>query len=242
MSLAEIIPGVSGAIHLPLHRRPQGSGVRRFTDRLNAEDRGVLLGGRRAESFEPGQTVWRGEETGEVVLLESGVAAAMAPLADDQEAGSAVHLPGTVPGLAEAIAGRVLPERGVALTPVTAVRLSATAVRRLWRDSAAFRDAAVAQMAAEAACARRWCACQSRHGVDERVAGLLLRLQRAAGTDSVKTTQEVAAAALGVQRTTVSQSASKLQNIGAVRWRRGAVDVLDAAKLERAACDCAVEA
>lgn len=212
-----------------------------FTDRLAADDRSALLSGRRVEAFEPGETIWRGGETGNVLVLTAGVTAAMAPLADGLEAGSALHLPGSTPGLAEALAGQVRAERGVALTVVRGVRLSSTAVRRLWRDSASFREASVAQVAAEAACARRWCACQSRHGVDERVAGLLIRLHLSVGSDSVKTTQEVAAAALGVQRTTVSQSASKLQNIGAVRWRRGAVDVLDAAKLERAACDCATE-
>lgn len=66
----------------------------------------------------------------------------------------------------------------------------------------------------------------------------MVRLHRASGATSLRTTQEVMAAALGVQRTTVSQSAAKLQADGSIRWRRGAVEVLDAGSLARRACDC----
>lgn len=208
-----------------------------FLGRLSAEDLAGLTLGRRAESFNPGDVAWRpGEST--VVLLERGAVAPMTSMSDGAETGAGFCVAGDAPGLVEALAGADTHDRGAALLPGTAVRVSASTVRRLWRDSASFREAAAIQSALEAACARRWCACQSRHSVDVRVAAFLVRLHRAAGGSVLRTTQDAVSTTLGVQRTTVSQSASKLQADGAIRWRRGAVDVLDAAVLERRACDC----
>ena len=225
--------GVTQAQSLP------NEGCIGFAARLAAEDRAVLIAGRRVETFEVGATVWHpGSDS--VTLLTGGTAATMAALPDGLEAGSAIHAAGDVPGLGEALVGHSSIERGVALTPATAIRLSATTVKRLWRDSGGFRDAAVAQMTAEAASARRWCACQSRHGVDERVAGLLSRLAQHVEGNTIKTTQEAAAQVLGIQRTTVSQSASKLQHVGVLQWRRGSVDILDASRLNRFACGCGI--
>jgi DNA-binding transcriptional regulator YhcF (GntR family) len=51
-------------------------------------------------------------------------------------------------------------------------------------------------------------------------------------------THEFLAAMLGVQRPTVTVVARTLQGAGLIRYRRGAVVVLDRAGLEEAACEC----
>ena len=43
---------------------------------------------------------------------------------------------------------------------------------------------------------------------------------------------------LGVRRTTVTLLASKLQGVGAIRWGRSRVEILDRARLESLACSC----
>ncbi len=43
---------------------------------------------------------------------------------------------------------------------------------------------------------------------------------------------------LGLQRTTVTLIASRLQAIDAIRCRRGKISVLDRKALERGACEC----
>lgn len=216
------------------HARVQHAGL---LARLTPDDRAALTAGRRLESFAPGETVWRPGD-GLVLFLERGSVAPMTSVSGDMEAGSAFCTPGDAPGVGEALACGAAGERGAALLPGSVLRVSAERVRRVWRDSAAFREAAAVQTAMEAACARRWCACQTRHPVNARVAALLVRLHRAAGAPILRTTQEVMAAVLGVQRTTVSQSAAKLQSDGSIRWRRGAVEVLDTEALARRACDC----
>jgi Mn-dependent DtxR family transcriptional regulator len=54
----------------------------------------------------------------------------------------------------------------------------------------------------------------------------------------VALTQEFLADMLGVQRTTVTAVARSLQDKGAIRYRRGVVDIMDRGVLEQLACEC----
>jgi hypothetical protein len=66
----------------------------------------------------------------------------------------------------------------------------------------------------------------------------VLELHDRSDTEVVPLTQSFLARMVGVQRTTVTLVASKLQSAGIIRCRRGKVRVLDPAKLEKAACPC----
>ena len=58
------------------------------------------------------------------------------------------------------------------------------------------------------------------------------------GTDTFPLTQEFLAHMVGVQRTTVSEQAARLQRIGAINYVRGVITVTDEAVLDAAACEC----
>jgi Mn-dependent DtxR family transcriptional regulator len=51
-------------------------------------------------------------------------------------------------------------------------------------------------------------------------------------------TQELIANMLGVRRESVTESASKLQAAGLIRYTRGRITVLDRQGLEERACEC----
>jgi len=82
--------------------------------------------------------------------------------------------------------------------------------------------------------------CGGLHPVEKRLARWLLEVADRLETDSIPipATQEEVAQRLGVRRTTVTLLASRLQNIGAIRWGRSRVEILDRALLENAACTC----
>ncbi|WP_369061886.1 Crp/Fnr family transcriptional regulator [Caulobacter sp. 73W] len=83
-------------------------------------------------------------------------------------------------------------------------------------------------------------ACQGRHSITQRLARRLLDISRlGGGLDTIPMTQDEAALALGVQRTSVTHAAVKLQEVGAVRVVRARTIITDRAALERLACSCA---
>ena len=99
----------------------------------------------------------------------------------------------------------------------------------------AWREALLLQM-------RQNIVCGGLHAVEQRLSRWLLEAADRLETDvlPILATQEHVAQRLGVRRTTVTLLASKLQDVGAIRWGRSRVEILDRARLEAMACSCYV--
>lgn len=82
--------------------------------------------------------------------------------------------------------------------------------------------------------------CGGLHPVEQRLARWLLEVADRLESDVIPilATQEHVAQRLGVRRTTVTLLASKLQDVGAIRWGRSRVEILDRQRLESMACSC----
>jgi CRP-like cAMP-binding protein len=81
-------------------------------------------------------------------------------------------------------------------------------------------------------------ACSSLHSVEQRIARWLLAALDRSGGAPIRLTQEEMAEALGVQRTSVTAAAMRLQSEGAISYRRGRLTVLDRPRLAACACPC----
>jgi CRP-like cAMP-binding protein len=94
-----------------------------------------------------------------------------------------------------------------------------------------YTQALITQMSQTAVCNRH-------HALDQQLCRwLLLSLDRLEGPDLVMT-QELIANMLGVRREGVTESASKLQSAGLIRYARGRITVLDRLGLEKRSCEC----
>jgi CRP-like cAMP-binding protein len=81
-------------------------------------------------------------------------------------------------------------------------------------------------------------ACNAAHSVEQRCARCLLMCGDHTEDDTFELTQEYLSEMLGVRRSTVTIVASALQQAGLIRYRRGAITVLDRRGLETVACEC----
>ena len=94
-----------------------------------------------------------------------------------------------------------------------------------------YTQALITQMAQTAVCNRH-------HSLDQQLCRwLLLSLDRLSGTELVMT-QELIANMLGVRREGVTESATKLQKAGLIKYSRGRITVLDRPALEARSCEC----
>jgi CRP-like cAMP-binding protein len=94
-----------------------------------------------------------------------------------------------------------------------------------------YTQSLITQMAQTAVCNRH-------HSVDQQLCRwLLLSLDRLP-SNRLRMTQELIANMLGVRREGVTAAAGKLQEVGAIRYRRGDITVLDRPKLETMSCEC----
>jgi hypothetical protein len=80
--------------------------------------------------------------------------------------------------------------------------------------------------------------CNRHHSIHQQLCRwLLLSLDRLDGNELVMT-QELIANMLGVRREGVTEAAGRLQDLGAIDYRRGHIEVLDRQLLESMCCEC----
>jgi CRP-like cAMP-binding protein len=94
-----------------------------------------------------------------------------------------------------------------------------------------YTQALLTQMAQTAVCNRH-------HQLEQQLCRWLLLSLDALDGDTVNMTQELIANMLGVRRGGVTEAALKLQQAGLIRYKRGAIEVLDRRGLERQSCEC----
>jgi CRP-like cAMP-binding protein len=141
-------------------------------------------------------------------------------------------------GIAVFMGGGTTPSRAVVQSAGHAYRLGAQQLEEEFHRNGEtqrlllrYTQALITQMAQTAVCNRH-------HSVDQQLCRwLLLSLDRLSSNRLIMT-QELIANMLGVRREGVTDAAGKLQKLGAIRYTRGQIDVLDRPKLEQLCCEC----
>jgi len=141
-------------------------------------------------------------------------------------------------GLPILLGGETTPISAVVQLPGEALRIGAPAFRQQIERSAPlvrrlhlFTQWLFDQVAQSTACTRH-------HSISQRCARWLLLMHDRAESDEYVLTQDLLAQMLGVRRASVTAAVAKLQKEGAIRYRRGAVAIVDRRALERASCEC----
>ena len=218
------------------HRAGTGN---RLLAALPAADLDLLTPYFQKVSFEPDAVLVRsGDELDPVYFPHSGAIAFMLDMPDGQTV--ATTLMGQEGALASfSVLGPSLSSvTAVARIAGTASLISAAKFRAAFAQSAAIRTVVQVHARAVLLQLQHVAACNALHRVDGRMARWLLQLHDRVPDDRLPVTQEALAQLLGVRRTTVTLTMSKLREAGAVPSdRRGFVEI-DRARLEKVACDC----
>jgi CRP-like cAMP-binding protein len=195
----------------------------------------ALLSPLQAAELRSGECLFRaGDSVERVIFPESGAASLLAGI------GTEIAMVGRE-GL---IGSPVFAGNGCASTDVT-VQVSGTGytVPRTRFLHALAQSERLSECATQVdaflfAQAQQSAACNAAHSAQARICRWVLELWDRCDSEVVPLTQGFMASMVGVQRTTVTLVASKLQSEGVIRCRRGTIRVLDAARLEDAACEC----
>jgi CRP-like cAMP-binding protein len=179
-----------------------------------------------------------GEEFDEVYFPHSGMLSLLVVMSD----GKAIEV-ATVgrEGAVGAMAGLGLYKSSVRVTvqlPMAVTKIAASQFRKAVEGSHAVRDLCIRYNEVLLVQARVTAACNALHPVDARFCRWLLQSADRAESDTVPLTQEFLAEMLGVRRTSVTEVASNIQNLGTIAYSRGVIHIVDRAALERQACEC----
>lgn len=217
---------------------PTGVG-NRLLAALPPADLGLLTPHFQKIFFEPDAVLVRsGDELDQVYFPHSGAIVFMVEMPDGETVAT------TLMGWEGALASLSVlgPSRSsvtaVARVAGTASRISAAKFRLAYARSAAIRHVVQVHARTLLLQLQHVAACNALHRVDGRMARWLLQLHDRVPHDVLPLTQEALAQLLGVRRTTVTLTMSKLRAGGAIRSeRRGLIEV-DRTQLDSMACEC----
>lgn len=130
------------------------------------------------------------------------------------------------------------PQMAFCQVPGQAARVSAGELRKLLTDGGSIHrllnrcvQALMAQIAQNVVC-------NATHSVEQRAARWLLTTHDRVEANEFELTQEFLAQMLGVRRPTVSETASRFQEHGFIRYARGHLNIINRAGLEAITCAC----
>src|ERR1700744_327537 len=206
---------------------------------LSAEDQALIAPHLVQIDLERGRLLYDpGDRIDIVYFPHDGVISLMTLMENGAAIESTTIGPEGALGLMAAVAPRQSLSRAIVQTPARAVRISAAQLHDAWEKSARIRDLVDRHTEALYGHAIQSVACNALHSVEARFCRWLLTCHDRISNDTVALTQEFLADMLGVQRPPVTAVARSLQGKGAIRYRRGVVDIIDRAVLEQSACEC----
>jgi CRP-like cAMP-binding protein len=173
-----------------------------------------------------------------VYFVEKGLVSMVAVFEDHTMAEMATVGREGLVGIGSVLGGEQALGRYVVPMPGLALAIEASQFRTALRETPELRAACEAYAQAFLREALQTAACNSVHMVEERCARWLLMSHDRSDGDTLALTQEYLAGMLGVCRSTVTLVAGALQRAGLIRYRRGAIRVLDRPGLEVASCEC----
>jgi CRP-like cAMP-binding protein len=160
-------------------------------------------------------------------VLENGGTAEVAIVGDDG-----------IVGMPVITGGSKSPHRAVVQAAGTALRMPSRDLREEFERAGAAQQILLRYSQALMMQIGQTAVCNRHHNLDQQLCRwLLMSIDRLPGND-LTMTQELIANMLGVRREGVTEAAGKLQSVGAIRYQRGRITVLDRAQLERLSCEC----
>jgi CRP-like cAMP-binding protein len=179
-----------------------------------------------------------GDRVESVIFPNSGLVSMTIPLREFAGVGIAlVGHEGIVGGFAAAACAPAACDAEVRIAG-TASRVPAAAFRYALEQNPSLRTLAARFDSAMLAYAQQTALCNAAHTVESRICRYLLEVQDRCGGNNIPLTQGMLGQLLGVRRTTVTLIAGRLETTGALRCRRGYVQIINREELERHACEC----
>jgi CRP-like cAMP-binding protein len=211
----------------------------RLLESLPSDDHALIASQLHQVDLERGRLLYDpGDRIDHVYFPHDGVISLMTLMENGAAIESTTIGPEGALGLMAAVAPRQSLSRAIVQTPLRASRITAERLHEAWKRSPRLRDLVDRHTEALYGHAIQSVACNALHSVEARFCRWLLTCHDRISSDTVALTQEFLADMLGVQRTTVTAVARALQDRGAIRYRRGIVDIIDRRTLEATACEC----
>ena len=206
---------------------------------LPAEEYERLVPSLRPVSFSLGEVVYEfGGQLDYVFFPTTSIVSLLYTMENGASAEMGLTGNDGVVGIALFMGGGTMPNRAVVQSAGDALRMNAKVMQdefalggKFQRLLLRYTQALITQISQTAVCNRL-------HSVEQQLCRWLLLSHDRVKADELIMTQELIADMLGVRREGVTVAAGHLQDIGAISYVRGRIQILDRERLEETVCEC----
>ena len=143
-----------------------------------------------------------------------------------------------VVGIALFMGGGTMPNRAVVQSAGGALRMKARVLQDEFAQGGKFQQLLLRYTQALITQISQTAVCNRLHSVEQQLCRWLLLSHDRLKVNELIMTQELIADMLGVRREGVTVAAGRLQDVGAISYVRGHIQILDRSKLEETVCEC----
>jgi CRP-like cAMP-binding protein len=210
-----------------------------FIASLSSEDYGLIQPHLRPVELHGGLVLYTAQDAIQRVYFpHTGVISLVVGLSDGRFVEAGMFGRNGVIGGGAALDGRVAINQAVAQVAGSGVTIEMGLLSRFVSQSDTLRLALMAHEQIIYAHTQQVAACNATHHVDERLSRWLMQTRDLLMSDSLPLTQEFLSQMLGVQRSSVTMVARKLQESGLINYSRGRIHVRDVEALRDSCCEC----
>ena len=210
-----------------------------FLASLSPKDADLLRSHLRPMHLPQGTFIYKVEDSiGQVYFPQTGVISLIVGLTSGQFVEAGMLGRNGVIGAGAPLDGSIALNSAIAQVESSGLVTETAVLKRLVRDSETLRVSLVRHDQILSAQTQQVAACNALHELEERLSRWLLQSRDLVRSDTLPLTQEFLSQMLGVQRSSVTLVARKLQDAGLIRYRRGRIQVLDVEGLQDSCCEC----
>jgi|KBSSwiStaDraftv2_1062776.scaffolds.fasta_scaffold251468_2 CRP-like cAMP-binding protein len=210
-----------------------------FLASLSARDSELVRPHLKARQLPQGEVIYSAEDTIEHVYFpDTGVVSLVVGLTSGQFVEAGMLGRNSVVGAAAPLDGSTALNRAIVQVKSAGATADTAVMKRLVKESETLRLALVRNDQMASAQTQQVAACNALHELEERLSRWLLQTRDLVRSDTLPLTQEFLSQMLGVQRSSVTLVARKLQEVGLINYRRGRIHVLDVEGLHESCCEC----
>ncbi len=141
-------------------------------------------------------------------------------------------------GINASLDGAIAINEAIVQVAITAATIEAGTFKGLAADSESMRVSCARHEEMTLGQVQQVAACNALHNIEQRLARWLLQARDLLNSDLVPLTQEELSKMLGVNRSSVTLSARRLQEAGLIDYHRGHIQLLDTDALKDVSCEC----
>jgi CRP-like cAMP-binding protein len=224
---------------MPLSRDQNPTSENRLLGALPPADYERLMPQMQPVSFALGQVVYEfGGQLDYVFFPTTSIVSLLYTMENGSSAEMGLTGNDGVVGIALFMGGGTMPNRAVVQSAGGAIRMKANVLQDEFRRGGPFQQLLLRYTQALITQISQTAVCNRLHSVEQQLCRWLLLSHDRVKADELVMTQELIADMLGVRREGVTVAAGRLQDLGAIRYIRGRIKILNREKLEEAVCEC----